>query len=57
MTAQFPLSLTGFTPLLEGFRADEFLALTEALLAIPGEHDPAWLTEAPFRLKAPEPRP
>ena len=57
MTAQFPLSLTGFTPLLEGFRADEFLALTEALLAIPVEHDPAWLTEAPFRLKAPEPRP
>lgn len=57
MTAQSPLSLPGFTPLLEGFRADEFRVLTETLLAIPVEHDPAWLTQAPFRLNAPEARP
>ncbi|HMM28634.1 MAG TPA: tetratricopeptide repeat protein [Aggregatilineaceae bacterium] len=57
MTAQPPASLPDFSPALEGFRADEFRVLTELLLAIPAEHDPAWLTEAPFRLDAPEPRP
>ena len=57
MTEQSPPSLPGFTPLLDGFRADEFRVLTEALLAITPEHDAAWLTQAAFRLTAPEPRP
>lgn len=46
-----------FTPTLEGFRVDEFLELTETLLAIPIEQDPVRLDAAPFRLTEPEPLP
>ena len=49
--------LPDFTPTLEGFRADEFLALSETLLAFPLEHDQAALDAAPFRLERPEARP
>jgi len=51
------LVLPEFTPSLSGFRADEFLALTETLLAFPIEQDGAQLDAAPFRLERPEPRP
>ena len=46
-----------FTPALVGFRAEEFLTLTERLLAVPIEQDQARLDLAPFRLDAPEPQP
>ncbi len=49
--------LPDFTPTLEDFRADEFLALSETLLAFPLEHDQAALDAAPFRLERPEARP
>lgn len=49
-------SLPDFTPTLEGFRAEEFLSLTETLLAFPIEQDQAQLDRAPFRLGKPEPR-
>jgi len=50
-------TLPEFTPALLGFRAEEFLALTETLLAIPLEQDQAQMDAAPFRLDKPEPRP
>lgn len=43
--------------MLEGFRLEEFLTLTELLLAFPVEQDQAALDAAPFRLERPEPRP
>ena len=49
-------SLPEFTPTLDGFRAEEFLSLTETLLAFPIEQDQAQLDRAPFRLGKPEPR-
>lgn len=51
------LSLPDFAPVLPGFRAEEFLALTEMLLAFPIEQDQAVPDSAPFRLEKPEPRP
>ncbi len=51
------LTIPEFEPALPGFRAEEFLALTESLLAFPVEHDQAALNAAPFRLERPEPRP
>jgi tetratricopeptide (TPR) repeat protein len=50
-------TLPEFTPALVGFRAEEFLTLTETLLAFPIEHDQAKLDAAPFRLDRPEPLP
>jgi tetratricopeptide (TPR) repeat protein len=50
-------TLPEFAPVLVGFRADEFLALTESLLAFPVEQDQALPDAAPFRLEKPEPRP
>jgi tetratricopeptide (TPR) repeat protein len=50
-------TLSEFTPALVGFRAEEFLTLTETLLAFPIEHDQARLDAAPFRLDRPEPLP
>ncbi len=52
-----PTTLPDYTPALPGFRAEEFLALTETLLAFPIEQDQAALDMAPFRLHRPEPRP
>lgn len=43
--------------MLDGFRLEEFLALTELLLDFPVEQDQAALDAAPFRLERPEPRP
>lgn len=51
------LTLPEFAPILPGFRADEFLALTETLLAFPIEQDQAVPDSSPFRLEKPEPRP
>jgi tetratricopeptide (TPR) repeat protein len=51
------ITLPAFTPALVGFRAEEFLALTETLLAFPIEQDQAALDAAPFRLARPESRP
>lgn len=50
-------ALPEFSPILLGFRAEEFLALTETLLAFPIEQDLALPDAAPFRLEKPEPRP
>ncbi|MBN2303606.1 MAG: hypothetical protein JXQ72_03970, partial [Anaerolineae bacterium] len=50
-------TLPEFTPALPGFRTEEFLTLTETLLAFPVEQDPAALNAAPFRLDRPEPVP
>jgi len=50
-------TLPSFSPALAGFRAEEFLRLTEQLLAVPIEQDAARLDLAPFRLDAPEPQP
>ncbi|WP_119068460.1 tetratricopeptide repeat protein [Aggregatilinea lenta] len=47
-------ALPDFTPALEGFRAEEFLRLTESLLAIPIEQDQVRLDASSFRLEAPE---
>lgn len=55
--ARPPLIVPEFTPALPGFRADEFLALTETLLDIPIEQGQERLDTAPFRLDRPEPRP
>ncbi|MCZ7541118.1 MAG: tetratricopeptide repeat protein [Anaerolineae bacterium] len=55
--ARPPLVVPEFTPALPGFRADEFLALTETLLGIPIEQGQERLDTAPFRLDRPEPRP
>ncbi len=55
--ARPPLILPEFAPALPGFRADEFLALTETLLKIPIEQGQERLDTAPFRLDRPEPRP
>ncbi|HVO71589.1 MAG TPA: hypothetical protein VMT24_16180, partial [Aggregatilineaceae bacterium] len=52
-----PITLPAFTPTLVGFRAEEFLALTETLLAFPIEQDQAALDAVPFRMARPEPRP
>lgn len=49
--------LPAFSPALPGFRAEEFLRLTEQLLAVPIEQDAARLDLQPFRLDAPEPQP
>jgi tetratricopeptide (TPR) repeat protein len=51
------ITLPAFTPSLVSFRADEFLSLTETLLAFPIEQDQAALDVAPFRMARPEPRP
>jgi tetratricopeptide (TPR) repeat protein len=50
-------TLPEFTPALVSFRAEEFLTLTETLLAFPIELDQARLDAAPFRLDRPEPLP
>ena len=50
-------TLPEFTPTLAGFRAEEFLTLTETLLVFPIEQDQARLDAAPFRLDRPEPLP
>jgi tetratricopeptide (TPR) repeat protein len=50
-------TLPDFLPTLAGFRAEEFLTLTETLLAFPIEQDQAPLDAAPFRLDRPEPLP
>ncbi|MCL4238675.1 MAG: tetratricopeptide repeat protein [Anaerolineae bacterium] len=55
--ARPPLIVPEFAPALPGFRADEFLALTETLLDIPIEQGQERLDTAPFRLDRPEPRP
>lgn len=58
MTEHEPLTqLPVFVPTLPGFRTEEFLTLTEELLAIPLEQDQEQLNAAPFRLDAPEPLP
>lgn len=58
MTDHTPIpTLPDFTPALPGFRVEEFLALTESLLAFPIEQDQARLDAAPFRLERPEPLP
>ncbi|MBN1202886.1 MAG: tetratricopeptide repeat protein [Anaerolineae bacterium] len=51
------IPLPDFTPALPGFRQDEFLSLTETLLAFPIEQDRAALDAAPFRIDRPEPQP
>jgi tetratricopeptide (TPR) repeat protein len=48
--------LPAFNPTLNSFRAEEFLALTQTLLAFPLEHPAAALDAAPFRLTRPEAR-
>lgn len=53
-TSERLTALPDFTPALDGFRADEFLRLTESLLAIPIEQAQAQLDAASFRLEAPE---
>ncbi|MBI5958163.1 MAG: hypothetical protein HY866_05490, partial [Chloroflexi bacterium] len=58
MTDETQLSLLpAFNPTLIGFRAEEFLSLTQTLLAFPLEHPQAALDAAPFRLTRPEARP
>ncbi|NDJ78148.1 MAG: tetratricopeptide repeat protein, partial [Chloroflexi bacterium] len=54
---EHPIRLPNFEPVLEGFRVDEFLRLTETLLDMPVEHNQAQLNRAPFRMETPEPLP
>lgn len=55
MSEQTPdTTLPQFVPALESFRAEEFLALTESLLAVPIRHAESVLRAAAFRLSAPE---
>ncbi len=54
---EYPTTLPDFSPTLPGFRAEEFLTLTETLLAVPIEQNQVALDAAPFRLVAPEPLP
>lgn len=52
-----PITVPEFTPVLTGYRAEEFLTLTETLLAFPLEQNVKRLNAAPFRIDRPEPRP